>query len=245
MTQRMLPLGRYFGIRVYLHWTFVFAVAWVGYMGWQAGFDTAQMLGMQGLLFVIFSFVLLHEFGHALAAKWFQVETREIVLSPIGGIAFLVGMPRSPWAEFVIALAGPLVNLTFAGIFWGLDWGLVRAGLWDEESNFLGYLLQSVIQINLILFAFNLIPAFPMDGGRILRAALAALFDFRRATWCAVRIGQGAALAGIAYGLVRPQWQLMLIGVFVLIIGNSELHRLASEKEEADLGPAREECREN
>ena len=105
----MIRLGRYFGINVYLHWTFFLAMVYVGYSAWQRGNNWQQVALVQGFLLLIFSFVLLHEYGHALAARWFGVRTREIVLTPLGGVAMLMGIPRSPLAEIVIALAGPFV----------------------------------------------------------------------------------------------------------------------------------------
>ncbi len=220
----MIPIGRYFGIQVHLHWTFLVAMAWVAILGWQAGGGLQDIVEMQGLLVLVFLFVLMHELGHALAAQQFQVQTREIVLSPIGGIAYLVGMNRLPWVELVVALAGPATNVVCAALLGIAGWWL-NGGIEEASSSPMEWLIEFAIRVNLVLFGCNLIPAYPMDGGRVLRALLATKLGYQQATRWAVHLGQGLACVAIGYGVMLGSWVWIALGLAVLMIGYAEQRR--------------------
>ena len=187
------------GIEVRMHATFLLMLAYFGMKyGEQGGLPAA----LSGVLFVclVFGCVLLHEFGHALAARRYGIRTPDITLLPIGGVARLERMPDKPMQELVVAIAGPLVNVVIAGILW-LYLGL-RGGIPDVESiRFIGPSLPlKLLVVNITLIVFNLIPAFPMDGGRILRAFLAMRISYGKATHIAATIGQGCARCSSVFG---------------------------------------------
>lgn len=203
-------LGRAAGVDVYLHFTFLLLLGWEFFSRALQG-DLGGAV-WQGLIFniMLFGTVLLHEFGHALAARHYGIGTADITLLPIGGVARLLNSPNSPKEELVIALAGPAVNVALAGlIFAGLQLAPGLAGF-----GVAGALVVRWLHINVALLLFNLIPAFPMDGGRVLRAMLATRMGFSGGTRIAARVGQvlavGLFFAGLAW---NPM--LMLIGVFV------------------------------
>lgn len=208
-------LGRFAEIDTYVHASFLLLVGWAAWAAWSgAGTLLSVLLGV-GFLLAVFASVLLHELGHALVARRYGIATRRIILSPIGGIAQLEGMPKKPRQELAVALAGPAVNF------------LLAFGLWFFSpifgAGFLGSLVGSLIVANLTLGLFNLIPAFPMDGGRALRAFLAERMGSRRATEIAARVGKGVALVGGLYGLFSGQLILMLVAGFVWFAANAEL----------------------
>jgi Zn-dependent protease len=207
-------LGRFFGIDTYVHATFLLLVgwaAWAAYAG--AGTATAVVLGVTFLL-AVFGSVLLHELGHALVARHYGIHTRRIVLSPIGGLAQLEGMPKNPRHELAVALAGPAVNFALAAVLWVLGAGASLSPAFG--------LLEGLMWANLTLGAFNLIPAFPMDGGRALRAFLATRMGDLTATEIAAGVGKVAAVAMGVTGLFTS-WILIAIAVFIWFAASSEL----------------------
>lgn len=206
-------LGTFSGIPVYLHWTFLLLLGFVGVSQLAATGSLAAAAG--GLVFVaaIFACVVLHEFGHALAARRFGIGTRDVTLLPIGGIARLERMPRDPRQELWVALAGPAVNLAIAGLL-GI-WLFLAAPLSGVPSGLLGgSFLARVLSVNLALIAFNMLPAFPMDGGRVLRAVLAQRIGHLKATEVAATIGRAVS---VVFGLAGLMWNpmLVLIALFV------------------------------
>ncbi len=208
------------GTAVRIHVTFVLILAWFWWMHYQIGGVPAAW---QGVIFVlaVFLCVLLHEFGHALAARRYGIATPDITLLPIGGLARLERMPEEPWQEFVIAIAGPAVNVVIAAIILLLLGGAGAledmAQLEDPRVDF----LVRLAGINIFLVAFNMIPAFPMDGGRVLRAALAARMPWSRATQIAATIGQGMAFVlGFVGLLYNPI--LIFIAIFVYLAAAAE-----------------------
>lgn len=215
-----LKLGRFLGIDVYLHATFLLLLAFIGISQWVATHDWSQVF--QGVAFIalLFLCVVLHEYGHALTARRYGIATRDITLYPIGGVARLEKMPKNPWHELWVALAGPAVNIVLAAGLWAwlslsdgwVPWAQMGTGEGPLPS---GQLVQRLLFTNLFLAAFNLLPAFPMDGGRVLRALLAMAMDHAQATAIAARIGQLlAVLFGLA-GLLLGHPMLVLIAVFV------------------------------
>jgi len=209
------------GIDVYLHLTFLILIAWIGLAYWQmAGTVNAVLMGV-GFILALFFCVLLHEFGHALTARKFGIRTRSIILLPIGGIAAIEKTPDDPREEIIIALAGPAVSLAIALLLWLLlksGDGLVPL---EELSISGGTFLQRLMLINLLLAVFNLLPALPMDGGRVFRALLALVMDPLKATRIAAVAAQAIAL-GLALLGMRYNLFLVVIALFIWIGAVSE-----------------------
>ena len=214
-------LGRFLGIDVYVHATFLILIGWVGYSYWLEHGTIAEVVN--GILFILalFFFFFLHEYGHALTARKYGIKTRDITLYPIGGVARLERMPDKPIEELWVALMGPAVNVVIAaGLFAVLaaTGNLVPlTGLSIASGSFLMRLM--IVNISLVLF--NLIPAFPMDGGRVLRALLAMRMDHVRATQVAASIGQGIAFLFGFIGLFSNPF-LLFIAFFVYIGASQE-----------------------
>ena len=215
-------LGEFAGIGVYIHATFLFLIAWIALIEWQATRTLGGMLAGVVFTLLIFLSVVLHEFGHALAARRYGIRTNDITLYPIGGVARLERMPEEPRQELWIALAGPAVNLIIAAFLYiglGLTNALLPLGAFGLAGSSLA---ERLAVANLTLLAFNLLPAFPLDGGRVLRALLALRMDYLRATQLAARIGQGLAVVlGIA-GLFSNPF-LVMIAFFIWIAAAQEL----------------------
>jgi stage IV sporulation protein FB len=214
-------IARIAGIDVKVHATFLLLLAFYGFVFFgQGGLPAA----IQGVLFIslVFCCVLLHEFGHALAARRYGINTPDITLLPIGGLARLDRMPEKPSEELVVAIAGPLVNVVIAGLLAPFV-PFVMMSRPDVLEHFAFGLIPQLFFANCILVVFNLIPAFPMDGGRILRAFLAMRMDYARATNIAATIGQTLAFVGALGALLW--WQnpmLMLVAIFVFFGAQSE-----------------------
>lgn len=223
-----LPLGRYAGIPVAIHWSFILILVFFAYRGFASGLAYGEVLYFLLFILVLFFCVLLHEFGHALMARRYGIRTRSIVLLPIGGVATLEKMPDNPKEELAVALAGPAVNILIAiALFPFADLGLLFPAegempvLFKAEWNFA---LSYLYFVNLMLVVFNLLPAFPMDGGRVLRALLSFRFAPHKATRIAATIGQMMALLFVFLGLfaatVNPM--LVIIGLFIFLGAKSE-----------------------
>lgn len=217
-------IGKYFGINVYVHWTFIFILAYIGYYTYQQTTDLKIIAKEILIVFPIYICVLLHEFGHALTAKRFGIETENIVLLPIGGVAQLKGMASSARQEFWITLNGPLVNIFIALILFVIY--LLQGNsisLLFTEDTLAENILARLFFINLALVVFNMIPAFPMDGGRIFRALLSIKLNFYKATLIAARLGQLVSLGFIILGIYIGNYILPLISIFVVVAAQSEL----------------------
>ena len=214
-------IGRIAGIDVFVHATFVLLLAWVALAEFRRGGTPAAALAGVGFILAVFAIVLMHEYGHALAARRYGIATRDITLLPIGGVARLERMPREPRQELVVALAGPAVNVALAGIIWvvlavGEPAGAGAPFALDRTFMAQGF-LRRLYYINVSLALFNLIPAFPMDGGRVLRALLAMRNgDYARATETAAKVGRFFALVFGLVGLfVLKDPFLVFIALFV------------------------------
>lgn len=209
-------IGRFAGINVYVHATFFLLILWVVIVHWIAGHSSEAVASGVVFIVVLFACVVLHEFGHALTARHYGITTKDITLLPIGGVSRLERMPDKPWQEFWVSIAGPIVN---AVIGFGIWIGLFITNDFKPVSGLTltgGPFLERMMVANFILAVFNLIPAFPMDGGRILRALLATRMDHVRATQAAAGIGQALALFFGLIGLfVNPF--LLFIALFVWI----------------------------
>lgn len=216
-----LRIARVAGIPIYVHWTFMILIAWVIFGSWRQGQSVEATVAGVGFVLSIFGCVVVHELGHALAARRYGVETSDITLLPIGGVARLQRIPEQPSQEFVIALAGPAVNVT---IVVGLLIGGVRlpGAMQDAQHLVGGDFLPKLLEVNLFLALFNLVPAFPMDGGRVLRALLAMTMPYARATRMAASIGQFIAIGFGFLGLSGGNPILLLIALFVWIGAEGE-----------------------
>lgn len=220
--KRSLKVGSVAGIGIFLHWTFLLLVAAIfAYYYVQSQSLGAAVSGI-GLILAVFVCVILHELGHALTARRFGVPTRSITLYPIGGLARLERIPSEPMKEFWIAIGGPVVNVVIAG---GLAVVLIASGgtfaptALESPAN---HILASLMWINVALAAFNMLPAFPMDGGRVLRSLLALRQDYAQATQTAANVGQVMA---ILFGLVGIMWfnpVLLFIALFVYVGAQQE-----------------------
>jgi Zn-dependent protease len=209
-------LARIAGVDVYLHATFLLLIGWVMLSHWLQGRSLAATLAGSAFMAALFACLLLHELGHALAARRYGIGTRDITLLPIGGMARLERMPEDPRQELWVALAGPAVNVAIAAAL--LGWLLLRGALEPVGGLTLtgGSFAERLLVANVFLVLFNLLPAFPMDGGRVLRALLASRMEYPRATAIAAALGQGMAfLLGFAGLFWNPF--LMFIALFVWI----------------------------
>jgi Zn-dependent protease len=220
-----LKLGKLFGIDLYIHRTFWLLPLFVFFSGVLSNDPFGAMFDVVAL-FGIFACIALHEAGHALAARGYGIGTRDITLYPMGGIASLERMPERPGREIAIALAGPAVNFAIVlGIIGAAllgDYALPAA--WSTgDANLAEVFLGRLLWANLVLGAFNLIPAFPMDGGRVLRALLSFGLPRVDATRVAVAVGSILAVAGGLLGLWLPSFSLVLVAVVVFFLGRAEL----------------------
>jgi Zn-dependent protease len=211
-----IKLGRLFGINIQVHLTFFLILIWGAF---SYGGSAGPLYGLLVTL-ALFSLVLLHELGHSLAAMGYGIRVRDITLLPIGGVARLEHMPEKPVQELVVALAGPAVNVILALVLLPLVLGLgVASGAslsltaWTQPGG-LG-LLTFLLSANLSLAVFNMIPAFPMDGGRVLRALLGLATDYTRATRLAVQVGRVLAVGLGVLGVVTGQLMLAFIALFI------------------------------
>ena len=218
-----LKLGRILGIDIFLHWTFFLAPIYLIYAWRQEGLPWSMVAILLGLLVAVFTCVLIHEYGHALMARRFGVETQDIIITPIGGLARLQGMPRRPIEEFLITLAGPMVNLVIAIIFFVFLLATGRDFLPSSGYAGLKEFAPMMLWMNLVLFFFNLIPAFPMDGGRLLRSSLAFFIPHMEATMVAGILGQICAVIFALIGVFSGQYSLLLIGVFIIFAARYEM----------------------
>jgi Zn-dependent protease len=229
-----IRIGSIAGIRLELHVTFLFFLAWIALsQGLLTGHPERALRGV-ALVLLVFTCVVLHELGHAMAARRYGILTRDIVLLPIGGIARLQRMPDKPAQEMVVALAGPAVNVVIAAVLWLLLGGLPIP---DVIQSMGGSLIESLFVINVVMVLFNLIPAFPMDGGRVLRAALAFKLPYARATRIAAVVGQAIALLfGVVGFFYNPM--LMFVALFVFLAASEE-HALVRTRASLSGLPAR------
>ena len=227
-------IGRFSGIDVKVHWTFLLLLAFFAFIGYQTSGTLAGALTPTAGIVALFICVLLHEFGHSLVAQRLGLEIHSITLLPIGGVSNLESLPEKPSDEIKITVAGPLVNVVLAPIFFGVGLLLgaeprmptdlfMGIGSVGQFFFYLGYL-------NVVLAVFNLLPAFPLDGGRILRALLATRLGAVRATEIASRVGQLFAAAFFLVGLLGGNFLLALIAVFIFFGANGEAQMVRQQE---------------
>ena len=214
-------IGRFAGIDVKVHATFALLLAWVAASHWFAERSLSAIVGGLAFILALFLCVLLHEYGHALTARRYGVKTRDIILLPIGGVARLERIPDNPRQELWIALAGPAVNVAIAALLGA--WLQVTGG-WQPVGELTvtgGSFVERLLVVNIFLVIFNLVPAFPMDGGRVLRALLGMKLEYVRATQIAASVGQALALGFGFLGLFTNPF-LVFIALFVWIGAGQE-----------------------
>lgn len=212
-----IRIGKLFQIPVYIHVTFLLFLVWIGILLWHQGNSLGA--GIEGILFIltIFACVVLHELGHALTARRYGIPTRDITLLPIGGVARLERMPDDPRQELWVALAGPAVNVLIAATLFVVARALASSTPSLSNMGVLsGSFLDRIIFVNIFLVLFNLLPAFPMDGGRVLRALMATRMEYTRATHLAAVVGQSMAFLFGFIGLFYNPL-LIFIALFVWI----------------------------
>jgi Zn-dependent protease/CBS domain-containing protein len=213
-------IGTMLGVPIRIHATFVLLLVW---FGMAAAVSNANVLSGIARLLALFACVVLHELGHAVMARRFGVKTREIVLYPIGGVARLESMPGG-WAELAIALAGPAVNVALAAACEAALVALHVPHVYQPAQLLQNPgLVQQLLGVNILLVVFNMIPAFPMDGGRVLRALLAVGLGQHRATRIAALIGQVIAGFFVVFGIFQPNYFLIFIGLFVFLGATQEV----------------------
>ncbi|MFA7554276.1 MAG: site-2 protease family protein [Spongiibacteraceae bacterium] len=214
-------IARIAGIDVQVHATFFLLVAWFGYLYWKNFGTLAAVIEGMTYIVALFSCVVMHEFGHALTARRYGITTRHITLLPIGGVAAMEKMPENPIQEIKVALAGPMVNVVIAALLW--LWMLFNSIEVSQEQLVAtgGSFIFRLMVVNIFLAVFNLIPAFPMDGGRVLRAVFALRMPHHKATARAAAIGQNFAILFGVLGLFYNPF-LLLIAVFLWFGGGME-----------------------
>ncbi len=217
-------LGRLWGIDVFMHWTFFILLGWILIANLGAGQTLTQSL--MGVVFILalFGCVVLHEYGHALTARRYGIKTKNITLLPIGGVANMEKMPDQPIHELWVALAGPAVNFVIVillGIYFSITNSFPDFSQDIDPNITLGNFLFYLFIVNIILAVFNLIPAFPMDGGRVLRALLAMRYNRAKATDIAAKIGQFLAILFVFAGFFYNFWWIF-IGLFIFLGAGAE-----------------------
>ena len=219
-----IKLFRIAGIQLAVHWSFVLLVAWAAWEG-SRGIGWLGAAWTTGYVLMLFTCIVLHELGHCFAAQKFGVWVNRILLLPIGGMAEFEWVPRRPWQEVVIAVAGPAVNallvvlLLIAGVRFPSDWAMSAVPTSLDELG------RHLVVLNVAMGCFNLIPVFPMDGGRILRALLALKLSYLRATWIAATLAKVLALVAMSlliFVLEEPHWLGAALFLFIIAAGELE-----------------------
>ncbi len=219
-------IARFANIPVRLHWSFAFVFVVIAFFSVSYELQPKQIFAFTLYILTLYLCVVFHEYGHALMAKRFGVDTEDIIISPIGGVARLHRIPHQPFQEFLIAIAGPVVNvvlaLIIATILLTIGERVLPASLDSFSIEKPIEFLRMVLVLNVILFLFNLIPAFPMDGGRILRALLASKIPYVKATTIASLIGRIIAIGFFIYGIYSKQYTLPFIAILIFTMARNE-----------------------
>ncbi|UCH84539.1 MAG: site-2 protease family protein [Candidatus Latescibacterota bacterium] len=218
-------IASYFGIPVRIHITFPLILAAAGAEGWFLGGVTDALRGVL-LVLIVFVCVILHELGHSLQARRFGIRVRDIVLLPIGGVARAERLPEKPSQEIAVAISGPLVNFVLAGVLALVIWA--RGDQFEFNDRF----LTNLLIINLVLGLFNLVPAFPMDGGRILRGLLSTKLPYPAATRLAKDVGQIIALAFAILGFLNTKLVVLPLIAVAIFYGAITEERLVKARAE-------------
>ncbi|MEE9373928.1 MAG: site-2 protease family protein [Saprospiraceae bacterium] len=231
--KQSLHLATIKDIPILVHWTFGLFIAFILYTAWENNFSPADSFWYVMFVFILFFFVIMHEFGHALVARRYGILTKDIIISPIGGIARLMDIPRKPTQELIVAIAGPAVNVGLAFFFF-LMLLPFTSNFFPENPNMnlisapIDY-LRYLLLINVTLVVFNMIPAFPMDGGRVFRALLAYWMPRLKATYIAMIVARIFAVIFIGLGLYTSHYVLALIGGFILFTSGQEYGQVRAD----------------
>ncbi len=233
MFERSWHIGTFANIPVKIHWSFILILIYVGSSAASAGSDWWSIVIELSFVLAMFLCVVLHEFGHALTAKHYGIQTEDIILLPIGGVARLKNLPDKPIQELIVAIMGPMVNVAIAIILFMYLVSMFGASYFDIDnlgnlsfSDWSGFLPLLMIS-NIMLVIFNMIPAFPMDGGRVLRALLAMQLGRLKATRIASIVGQIICIILVIIGLYFEAYTLALIGVFIFFSATQEYRSVA------------------
>jgi Zn-dependent protease len=227
-----INLFRLFGIQLSVHVSFLLLLAYYGWRGWQYG-GAMGMAWSIGLIVLFFGCVVLHELGHSLTARRYGVRVPRILLLPIGGMAEMEQIPRRPSAELLITVAGPAVNFVIVFLLLPFVWREML-GLAEVAEFSITDIVAHLCWANLIMGFFNLLPVFPMDGGRIFRALLAYRLPYLRATWWAVMVGRGLALLFAALALFKFDSPLAgVLFMFIFMAAGAEYRMLLRREQEA------------
>ena len=227
-----INLFKVFGIQLAVHASFLLLLAYYGYDGWVDG-GVPGLCWSVGLIVLFFACVILHELGHSLTARRYGVRTARILLLPIGGMAELDQIPRQPSAELLITVAGPAVNFALVAILLPFAW---RGFFSDTDLAVYSAtgLAGQLCVANLVMGCFNLVPVFPMDGGRIFRALLAIKLPYLTATYWAVMVGRVLAVLLAGWALYRGNYMLGALFMFIFFAGAAEYRQtVRREQEEA------------
>lgn len=241
MLRWSINLFRVRGIQIAVHGSFFALLAWAA---WDGSNDRGAegSLWAMAVLVAFFGCIVLHELGHSFTAMHFGVGVQRILLMPIGGMAEFDSIPRSPRQELLITVAGPAVNFAIAAVLWlGHAWW--REPMFTTPAN-LRELAYELMVGNLYLGVFNLTPAFPMDGGRIVRALLAYRVPYARATFWAATLGKGVAVVAVGFALFYHAWLLAALFLFILVVGELEYRAvLVRERQDAEWALVEERLR--
>lgn len=215
-------IGKISGIKIFIHWTFILLIVWISFMDYLQGKGILQVLISVLFILTVFICIVLHELGHALVAQRFNHKTKDITLLPIGGMARMEDIPEDPKEELLVSVAGPAVNLVIAALLYPwMHWFSDVPGLFTNLFITGETFLFNIVMVNVALVLFNLLPAFPMDGGRIFRAVLAFFMDRVTATNIAVKTGQVIAVLLFFIGIFYNPL-LTVISVLIFLFAQSE-----------------------
>jgi Zn-dependent protease len=223
-----LKIAKLAGIDIFIHFTFFILLTWVAFIQWKLNGTIGAAFSGVAFILAVFTCVVLHELGHALAAKKYGIKTRDIILLPIGGVARLEKMPNQPIQELWVALAGPAVNVVIAALLAVYLWITNTLILDNQLTMTTAAFIERIMGINIFLVLFNMIPAFPMDGGRVLRALLATRLAYVKATKVSANLGQGIALLFGVIGLFYNP--ILLFIAFFVWMGAAQETRMIRAK---------------
>ena len=230
-----LKIAKLAGIDIFIHFTFFVLVTWVAFIQRKLNGSIGAAFSGVAFILAVFTCVVLHELGHALAAKKYGIRTQDIILLPIGGVARLEKMPNQPIQELWVALAGPAVNVVIAALLAVYLW-ITNTLIPDNQLTMTtAAFIERIMGINIFLVLFNMIPAFPMDGGRVLRALLATRLAYIKATKVSANLGQGIALLFGVIGLFYNP--ILLFIAFFVWMGAAQETRMVRVKSVLDRIP--------
>ena len=223
-----LKIAKLAGIDIFIHFTFFILVTWVAFFQWKLNGSIGAAFSGVVFILAVFACVVLHELGHALAARKYGIRTQDIILLPIGGVARLEKMPNQPIQELWVALAGPAVNVVIVALLAVYLWITNTLTPDNQLTMTTAAFVERIMGVNIFLILFNMIPAFPMDGGRVFRALLATRLAYVRATQISANLGQAIALL---FGIVGLFYNPILLFIaFFVWMGAAQETRMVRMK---------------